>query len=242
MVGVSVAYRRAPVLRDVDLTVRPGQFVAIVGGNGAGKTTLLRVVLGLASTSAGTVRLFGTEISSFREWHRIGYVPQRAGTSTVLPVSVDEVIRTGLAGGRRPRTGRDPERRARVDHLAGLLGLELLRRRRMGELSGGEQQRVLIARALVTAPDLLVLDEPTTGVDAEARSVLRMTLHHLVDVEGVAVIYVSHDPEGFAGLADRIIEVRAGTLADLPAADHPHLESEHPSPLPARPEPQARRQ
>jgi zinc transport system ATP-binding protein len=95
------------------------------------------------------------------------------------------------------------------------MGLDAVRRRRLGELSGGQQQRALIARALITQPRMLVLDEPTTGVDAGARAVLRDSLEHLVQVERIAVVYVSHDPEGFAGLADRVVEVRSGRLVDL---------------------------
>ncbi len=95
------------------------------------------------------------------------------------------------------------------------MGLQAVRNRRLSELSGGQQQRALIARALVTQPRLLVLDEPTTGVDADARAVLRDSLEHLVRVEGIAVVYVSHDPESFSGLADRVVEVRGGQLVEI---------------------------
>jgi zinc transport system ATP-binding protein len=146
----------------------------------------------------------------FEDWHRVGYVPQRAAAATAIPVSVEEVVRTGLAGHlgllRRPTA----EQRERIDEVLGQMGLHALRRKAITRLSGGQQQRALIARSLVTRPALLVLDEPTTGVDADARSVLRESLEHLVHTEGVAVAYISHDPEGFAGLADRVIEMRAG--------------------------------
>ncbi len=97
-----------------------------------------------------------------------------------------------------------------------LMGLAGVQRRRLSELSGGQQQRALIARALLTAPRLLFLDEPTTGVDASARAILRESLEHLVHVEGMAVVYVSHDPGGFSGLAHRVVEVEAGRLKPLP--------------------------
>jgi ABC-type glutathione transport system ATPase component len=102
-----------------------------------------------------------------------------------------------------------------------------LRKERITRLSGGQQQRALIARALVTNPDLLVLDEPTTGVDADARTILRESLEHLVRTEGVAAVYISHDPEGFAGLADRVLEMRAGRAVrceDPSVHGHPHVE------------------
>jgi len=215
---VTFGFGRLPVLREASLRVPQGEFVAVVGANGSGKTTMMRLALGLLAPTHGTVRLFGTPIGRFRDWHLVGYVPQRATTSTTLPVSVGEVVRTGLAGSLglvgRPRA----EHRARMEHVLDLMRLTGLRRRRMTQLSGGQQQRALIARALVTAPRLLVLDEPTTGVDAAARSSLREALEHLVEVERIAVVYVSHDPEGFMGLAHRVVEVRAGRIVDLDSA------------------------
>ena len=215
--GVSFAYGRVPVLHDVSLQVIEGQFVAVVGGNGSGKTTLMKLALGLLRPTAGRVRLFGTPLESFRSWNQIGYVPQRAVAASALPVSVNEVVASGLAAKARPFGRRRPEELARIEHVVELLGLDRSRRSRMSQLSGGQQQRALIARALVTAPRLLIMDEPTAGVDADARDVLRDSLEHLVDVEGMAVVYVSHDPEGFAGLADRVVEVSAGRLSvDVP--------------------------
>ncbi len=208
--GVSFAYSRSVILADVSLCVAQGEFVAVVGPNGSGKTTLMKLGLGLLQASTGQVRLFGHEITSFRSWSQVGYVPQRAQTTSALPVSVEEVVVSGLAAGARVLRRRRREEAERIDHVVELLGLEGNRRTRMSELSGGQQQRALIARALVTAPKLLVLDEPTTGVDAEARSVLRSSLQHLVEVEGMAVVYVSHDPEGFSGLAQRVVEVEGG--------------------------------
>jgi zinc transport system ATP-binding protein len=224
---VTFGYGRIPVLRETSLRIAPGEFVAVVGANGSGKTTLLRLGLGLLTPTHGTVRLFGTRVRDFRDWGRVGYVPQRAAAGSAVPVSVEEVVRTGLAGQlglfRRPT----PEHRARMEHVLDLMGLAALRRQTITRLSGGQQQRALIARALVTRPDLLVLDEPTTGVDAGARGVLRESLEHLVHVEGVAVAYISHDPEGFAGLADRVIEMRAGRAVpceDPSAHGHAHVD------------------
>jgi zinc transport system ATP-binding protein len=170
----------------------------------------MKLGLGLLRPGTGLVRLFGEELALFRAWWRVGYVPQRAAARSTIPVSVEEVVVSGLAARTRVIRRRSAEEGARIDHVVELLGLEGVRRARLSELSGGQQQRALIARALVTAPDLLVLDEPTTGVDAEARSVLRESLHHLVEVEGMAVVYVSHDPEGFSGLAQRVVEVVGG--------------------------------
>ena len=210
--GVSFAYGRAPILHQVSLCVYEGEFVAVVGANGSGKTTLMKLGLGLLRATAGHVRLFGRDAPTFAEWGKVGYVPQRAVAMSALPVSVEEVVQSGLAGRSRLFARRRPEERRRLEHVVDLLGLRADRRSRMSELSGGQQQRALIARALVTAPRLLVMDEPTAGVDADARGVLRDSLEHLVNVEGMAVVYVSHDPEGFAGLAHRVVEVDGGTV------------------------------
>lgn len=212
---VSFGYGSVPVVSDVSLHVPQGSFVALVGANGSGKTTLMRLGLGLLRPTSGSVRLFGVDAGRFEDRWQVGYVPQRASAATTLPVSVLEVVRTGLAGQLRPwrRYGRGHS--DRLEHVLDLMGLDAVRNRCLRDLSGGQQQRVLIARALITHPRLLVLDEPTTGVDAEARAVLRDSLEHLVEVEGVAVVYVSHDPEGFTGLADRVVEVRGGSLVDI---------------------------
>ena len=222
--GVSFAYGGGPVLRHASLRVSEGEFVAVVGGNGSGKTTLMKISLGLLVPGTGNVRLFGDDIKSFRDWHTVGYVPHRAVAVSARPVSVDEVVGSGLAARARWFGRRRPEEHERIEHVVDLLGLVAVRRSRMSELSGGQQQRALIARALVTAPRLLVMDEPTTGVDSHARQILRASLEHLVDVEGMAVVYVSHDPEGFSGLAQRVVEVadgRAGPPHSEPASTHP---------------------
>lgn len=209
---VTFGFGRIPVLREVSLQVRGGQFVAVVGANGSGKTTLIRLAIGLLTPTHGSVRLFGRPATSMHDRARLGYVPQRAVAASRLPVSVEEAVHTGLVG-QLGLVGRvTDDHRARIDHVLDLLGLTAMRRRRLSQLSGGQQQRALLARALVTTPHLLILDEPTTGVDAEARRVLRETLEHLVDIEGMGVIYVSHDPEGFSGLASSVVEVRAGRL------------------------------
>ena len=219
---VTFGYDRVPVLRDVSLRIYPGEFYAIVGANGSGKTTLMKLGLGLLHAGYGTVRLFGQTVDDFSDWHKVGYVPQRAAARSPLPISVDEVVRTGLAGHlgllRRPTAAH----RERIEHVADVMGLHDIRSEPIGRLSGGQQQRALIARALVTEPRLLVLDEPTTGVDASARSALREALEHLVLVEAVAVAYISHDPEGFSGLAHHIVEVSAGRLRDVPLEEHTH--------------------
>jgi len=188
----SMEFGGARVLEDVTFTIEPGDFVGIIGPNGSGKTTLLRLILGLLAPSAGSIRVFGVAPTAFRDWRRIGYVPQRTSFDAALPVRVDEVVTTGLVASRRwfgsGSSGRDV-----VSDALGLVGMTERAGDRVGALSAGQQQRVLIARALVSNPELLILDEPTGGIDPETQSSFYALLHHLNRERGVTLVLVSHD-------------------------------------------------
>ncbi len=190
---VGFAYGEVPVLEGINLTVEPGDFLGIIGPNGSGKTTLLRIMLGLLPPSTGRVRLFGKEPSAFREWGRLGYVPQKATLDPALPATVHEVVASGLVPtlGLFRRAG--AAERRRIDDVLTHLGMPSHAGARIGALSPGQQQRVLIARALVSDPELLILDEPTGGVDPEAQTSFYALLHHLNREREVTLILVSHD-------------------------------------------------
>jgi len=191
--GVGVSYGEVRVLDAINLTVEPGDFLGIIGPNGSGKTTLLRVMLGLLEPQEGSVRLFGQPPAAFREWRRLGYVPQRASLDPSLPVTVQEVVASGLVASLSllQRIGR--AQRARVTEALARVGMEAHAHARIGALSTGQQQRVLIARALVSDPELIVLDEPTGGVDPEAQTSFYAMLHHLNREREVTLVLVSHD-------------------------------------------------
>ena len=191
--NVDFAYGSLPVLERINLTVEPGDFLGIIGPNGSGKTTLLRIMLGLLPPLRGAVRLFGHPPGSFRQWGRLGYVPQKAALDRGLPVTVREVVATGLLPslGVFGRIG-GAERR-RIGEVLGHVGMEEHGAARIGALSTGQQQRVAIARALVSKPELLILDEPTGGVDPEAQTSFYALLHHLNRERDVTLILVSHD-------------------------------------------------
>jgi len=190
---VDFAYEAVSVLEHINLTVEAGDFLGIIGPNGSGKTTLLRIMLGLLPPQHGAVRLFGHAPGSFRQWGRLGYVPQKATLDASLPVTVHEVVATGLLPslGLIGRIGRGE--RARIAEVLGQVGMEAHAAARIGALSTGQQQRVLIARALVSKPELLILDEPTGGVDPEAQTSFYALLHHLNRERDVTLILVSHD-------------------------------------------------
>jgi zinc transport system ATP-binding protein len=178
----------------VSLTMALGDFTAVVGPNGSGKTTLIKLALGLLKPTSGTVRLFGEDPTQFRYWGRVGYVPQvAAGIRERFPATVAEIVSHGLYRGLSPlrfwRRSATPEV---IDALEAA-GMSHLRDRRVGELSVGQQQRVLVARAMVRKPDLLVLDEPAAGVDASGEEQLYDLLRRLNGDEGISILMISHD-------------------------------------------------
>jgi zinc transport system ATP-binding protein len=215
---VSFAYTSDPVVDDVSLDVGRGEFLALVGPNGSGKTTLLRVVLGLLRPHSGSVRLFGVEPARFRERWRVGYVPQRPALAADLPATVAEIVATGRLA-RRPWGRRSRDDRQAIDHALSVVGLQDLGARRVGDLSGGQQQRAFIARALASDPDLLVLDEPVAGVDAEAQALFRDALVHHVRTHGGSVLLVSHELGAVAADLDRVIVIKRRIRFDGPPSE-----------------------
>jgi len=208
-----------PVLEDVTFSVRRGEFVALVGPNGSGKSTLLRVLLGLVGPTAGRVELFGRPPDMFRQRWRLGYVPQRPALRSQVPATVAEVVAAGRMSSRgwwRRQTEAD---RDAVAHAVRSVALDTLDRRRVSELSGGQQQRAFIARALASEPELLVLDEPIAGVDAESQRRFRDSLVHLVEQHGAAVLLVSHELGAVANDVDRVIVLKKSVQFDGPPAD-----------------------
>ncbi|HEU0336545.1 MAG TPA: ABC transporter ATP-binding protein [Gaiellaceae bacterium] len=222
--GVTFGYDRAtPVLRDVGLRVAPGEFVAVAGPNGGGKTTLLRLILGLERPDRGRVELFGEPAASFRRRELLGYVPQRAQLGADAPATVREIVAAGrVAGGPLwgPLRRRD---RGLVDDAIGRVGLAERADEPLRTLSGGLQQRALIAKALAAEPSLLALDEPTTGVDVESQEALGELLARLHGELGATILYVSHEFGAVERHVQRLVLVRGGIVFDGPPAELPGL-------------------
>ncbi|HEX6247657.1 MAG TPA: metal ABC transporter ATP-binding protein [Nocardioidaceae bacterium] len=200
-----------PILRGIDLTVRQGEFVVLLGGNGSGKSTLVRTLMGLVPTVRGEVELFGTPLARFKDWHRIGFVPQRASATSGVPASVWEVVAAGRLS-RRPllRPLRKRDKVAIADAIA-TVGLSDRVADGCSTLSGGQQQRALIARALAGEPDLFVLDEPMAGVDLASQQAFADTLAALVD-RGATIILVAHELGAIEPLIDRAVVMRDGRI------------------------------
>ena len=206
-VRLSLAGR--PVLHGVDLVVGPGEFVALLGANGSGKSTLVRAAIGLRPVSAGTVALFGTPLAQFKQWRRIGFVPQRAGAASGVPASVREVVTSGRLGRRRLLTPLSKADRRAVDDALEVVGLAGRASESVATLSGGQQQRVLIARALAGEPDILFLDEPTAGVDLPHQEMLAGSLGVLKG-RGATIVLVGHELGPLAPLVDRAVVLAHG--------------------------------
>ena len=210
-----------PVLERVDLAVEEGEFVAIAGPNGGGKTTLLRVAIGLERPTHGEALLFGESAHRMTRGRRLGYLAQRSRLGIDAPVTVREVVSAGrLAGGRLlgPLPGSD---RALVRDAIAEVGLAEHADRPLAQLSGGQQQRAFIAKALAGEPRLLVLDEPTAGVDADAQEALAALLAGLHAQRGVTVLYVSHEFGAVGHIVRRLVLVRGGIVFDGPPEDLP---------------------
>ncbi len=225
------------ILEDVSIAVHPGEVVAFLGANGSGKSTLVRAALGVIPPAGGRVTLFDEPLGRATPWNRIGYVPQRMPASTGVPTTACEVVRAGLLSRHRFRRGSKSE----ALEALGAMGMADRAFQPVQQMSGGQQQRVLIARALVRRPDLLVLDEPTTGIDLGTIATFIETIDAMRQA-GTAVVVVLHETEAFATMLDRAVVLRHGRVvhdgAPPPArAEHagPLHEHAHPHADPARP-------
>jgi zinc transport system ATP-binding protein len=182
------------VLESIDLVVHRGEALGVIGPNGGGKTSLLRVMLGLERPTAGEVLLFGQPLASFRDWERIAYIAQQATHfDPFFPASVEEVVLLGRVSRRGPFRWFSEEDRAAARWAIEVAGLQGYEGRRVGLLSGGEKQRVFIAKAIAAKPELLVLDEPTTGVDRESQRRFYELIRQMNREQGITIVLVSHD-------------------------------------------------
>jgi len=192
--GLTITRSGATVINDASFVINRGDYVGMVGPNGGGKTTLLQALLGVIPAAGGSIRLFGRDKKTFSDWERIAYVAQDAiNFDASFPLTVREL--TGLGRITRDRLGR-PLRQEdwhAVDEALGLMEMDDLADRRIGRLSGGQKQRVFVAKALVRDPEVLLLDEPVTGVDADTQKRFYKKLSDLNASHGLTIVIVSHD-------------------------------------------------
>lgn len=212
LVGADIGYDGRPVVRRLDLRIDLGEVVAVLGANGSGKSTLVRGVFGLAPLLGGEIRVLGSDRRSFRQWHRVGYVPQAQTVASAMPTTVAEVVASGRLAHRRPWSRFGAADRAAAAAAIESVGLAHRERTPLTELSGGQQRRVLIARALATDPEVLVLDEPTAGVDAPSQEGFAELLAGLCSA-GLTIVLVTHELGPLAPLITRAIVMADGRVA-----------------------------
>ncbi|MFB6362691.1 metal ABC transporter ATP-binding protein [Paenibacillus elgii] len=187
------SYENKSVISGLNFSIQERDFVGLVGSNGAGKTTLLRMIVGLLKPSRGEIRLFGQPVGQFRDWERVGYVPQKNALNPLFPATVREVVTSGLFGKKNMFRRLTKQERSKTDDALYAMHIEDLADRRIGQLSGGQQQRVFLARALINNPELLILDEPTVGIDAETQAGFFRMIRHMHQHHHITFIMVTHD-------------------------------------------------
>jgi zinc transport system ATP-binding protein len=193
-----------PALENISLQVREGERLGVLGPNGGGKSTLLKLTMGLLTGHTGDIRVFGLSPEQARRRRLIGYVPQRNEAELRFPLSVRQVVSMGATVGLRPWASPTKEQHGAIDAAMRAVGVDVLADRPIGDLSGGQLQRVMIARALASRPRILVLDEPTVGVDPAGQRQFSDLLNTLHQTFGLTLIIVSHDIRAIAAGCDRV--------------------------------------
>ena len=200
--SLSCSYNGNAVLEKISFDVKKKDFVAIIGPNGSGKTTLINALLGKVKPAGGSISLFGKKQEDFRDWKKIGYVPKRFSVDKLFPGTVEEILSIGNRGKIFPG-----------------LGVHALLRRKFSELSGGQQQKVLIAFALQSSPELLILDEPTVGIDAKSQQEFYRMLKQLNEEHGVTIIVVTHDVGIVPSHFKRVVCIHQKTCCQGPVSE-----------------------
>ena len=201
------------ILSNITFTIRKGEYCAIIGPNGGGKTTLFRLILGLETPTSGEIKLFGQPIKSFKEFYKIGYVPQRAVlVESAFPATVEEVVSMGRLSLKKGLLSDRVEDEKAISEAMAMMDVSDLRGRLIGELSGGQRQRVMIARALASRPEVLILDEPNTGVDVASQQKFYTLLRKLNKEQHLTILFITHDVGVIADDIDRLFTVNRTLL------------------------------
>lgn len=204
--NITFGYNQEPVLVDVNLEIKRGEYVALVGPNGSGKSTLLKLMLGFLRPHKGKVKLFGIPVPKFKAWTRIGYISQKVrGFNQRFPATVRELVGASLYQSMGLVKTITPDLERTIDDALGQVDMVRYKDRQLGNLSGGQQQRVFIARTLVTKPEIIFLDEPMAGLDAEAQEDFYALLQRLNRDLGITLVLISHDLHVVSRQAGKIV-------------------------------------
>ncbi|WP_407928355.1 metal ABC transporter ATP-binding protein [Caproiciproducens faecalis] len=209
------SYNRENVLSQINLSVEYGDYAGIIGSNGAGKSTLLKLILGVLKPSSGTIRLFGKDGCDPRDFRKIGYIPQNsAAFFGGFPATVEEVVKANLYSQLGFLRLPAKKHKVLVQQALETVGMQDCAKRRIGELSGGQQQRIMLARVLVAQPQILLLDEPVTGIDAQAAKSLYALLEQLNAEQGITILMVTHDVERAFRSAKHILHLNSSGVLE----------------------------
>ncbi|PHR54306.1 MAG: zinc ABC transporter ATP-binding protein [Arcobacter sp.] len=217
--NLSYKINGSDIIKDISLVIKKGEYCAVIGPNGGGKTTLIRLLLGLERKSAGEIRLFGKKQNKFKSWDKIGYVPQRVSQiDQYFPATVEEVVKMGRTAKRGLFARESQTDRDAVGNAMLKMDVTNLKDKLVGELSGGQRQRVMIARALASEPEVLILDEPNTGVDMLSQNRFYTLLRELNKQDEMTIIFITHD----VGVIADDIQTMLCINQTLLACDNPH--------------------
>lgn len=210
---LNFGYENSLVLQGAELKVKKGDFIGILGENGSGKSTLIKIISGMEKATSGDVTILGKSINHFNEWRRIGYVPQKANSfNTDFPATVEEIVGSNMYTGFKFLFKGKKERIEKVAKALELVGMSGYSKRLIGRLSGGQQQRVFIARALVGNPEILLMDEPTVGIDAKTEEAVYCLLARLNQKLGITIVMVTHDISAVTSHANKIAFLSSGKV------------------------------
>ncbi|KLI32660.1 metal ABC transporter ATP-binding protein [Brachyspira hyodysenteriae] len=234
--NVHFRYTSDDILKCISFDVNKGDFVSIIGSNGVGKSTILKLILGEISQFRGSIKLYEEDINKFRDWKRIGYLEQNAYSKIInFPATVYEIVMSNNFADIGLFKFPNKSHHVKVIKALELLGMEKYKNRMISKLSGGQIQRVFLARTLISEPDLLVLDEPTNGVDRETIDLIYKILQDLNKEKKVTIIMVTHDVEKTSNISNRIFCFEEGSLVELEKKQiydelshkHKHPNSDH---------------
>lgn len=214
--NLNFAYNGEAILKGINFSIKSGDFVSLIGSNGAGKSTLVKLILGELSPREGDIRVLGISPKEFKKWYRIGYVPQNGLQSiNSFPASAEEIVQANLFSQigllRLPKK----QHRLKTQKALQLVGMSDYSKHLIGNLSGGQQQRILLARSLVNDPEILILDEPTTGVDDYTVESFYQLIKELNEKSGITIFMITHDIDRAAKYVSRTFCLEKGTIVEL---------------------------
>ncbi|WP_313346123.1 ABC transporter ATP-binding protein [Sedimentibacter sp.] len=213
--NLSFSYGNESIFTKIGFSVYKGDFVAVIGSNGTGKSTLMRIILGELTPTDGSIRILNQDVSKFKDWPKIGYLPQSGLQSAdSFPATAEEIVMANLFSQIGLLRFPKKKHRDKVRQALKLVGMEAYSKRMISELSGGQRQRVMLAHVLVSNPEIMILDEPTTGVDSRAVDSLYKLLSSLNRKTGITIVMVTHDIGRASGYVSRILSLEEGSLEE----------------------------